>query len=320
MRIGLRRLSIAAAVLALGGVAAAQSGDDEGKLIQIGPDRGAEAQGEPPRRRRGRVLQPGFREAPRAVSRYWIGVAGGPVPPEVRAHVRLEEGVGLLIARVQPGSPAAEGGLEQYDIVTRVDGDPVSDIRQLAEAVGDVGERKGRLTLQLLREGRPRTLWVTPGEREIPPEAGRPNAEPWRGGFRGGALGGLGELPGDGSISITRSGDGSTKVLVRRGDESWEVDADDREAIAALPDDVRALVERALATGGRPAPGLFEGSRLMERFGFEGGGGLPDSAPGDLQQRLREMEEQVEQLRRRFEPPAEPPRPDGDEAAIQPSA
>lgn len=316
MRADLLRGGLAATVLTLVAINAettvaqrvAETEDGEGTLIQIGPDRGAADT------QRGRLRRPGFRESRQAISRYWIGVAGGPTPPEVRAHIDVDDGVGVILQTVQPDSPAEEGGLKPYDVVTEVNGDPVSDMRQLANAVGDAGERKGRLTLQLIRGGRPQTLWVTPAERPVSP------APPARGGgwFRGPGGGqpfGFGDLPGGLSIGVTQSGDEPAKITVRRGEETWELDANDAAAIAALPDDVRPFVERAVS--GQPAVGglreFLDRPDLRERFGLDFEERFPEFGPGDLQRRMQEMEEQVELLRRRFgveEPPAGEPEPD----------
>lgn len=312
-------LAALAAVIVAGSVGSAQQADAEaerGSLIQIGPDRAAEGE---PAGGRG-LLQPGFREAPQAVSRYWIGVAGGPVPPEVRAHVRMDDDAGVILRSVQEGSPAEEGGLKQFDIVTRVDGDALVDMRQFANAVGEAGQRKVRMTVEILREGQPKTVWVTPEERPIDPT---PPRRPWPqgGGFgfdaapgfgMGRGLGGfangrgLGQLPNGLSIGIQQSGDGPAKLTVRRGEESWELNADDPDAIAALPDDIRPFVERAV-NGAGGFGGLLGGGRDGGGFGFGPEDPLPGFAPGDLQQRLLEMEEQVQELRRRFGAPAAPP-------------
>ena len=323
----LPRLAVLAVVLMMSGrpaevVAQDVPGENQGRLIQIGPDRGANgdrSHGDRLRQpgfRQPGFRQPGFREsAPSAVSRFWIGVAGGTVPAEVRAHIDLEDGEGVLLRSIEPESPAAEGGLLAYDIVTRVDGEPLVDMRQLANAVGEAGEKKARMTLEVIRQGRPATVWVAPVERPIAPriEPGFPDQR--FGAFRGANPFAMGQLPGGLSIAVTQSGDEPAKIVVRRGEETWEIEADDKEAVAALPEDIRPFVERALA--GRPleAPlGAFGRQEFGEIFGRDFGERFPDFAPDDVQQRLFEMERQVEALRRRFgnpepAPPAAPAEP-----------
>lgn len=64
------------------------------------------------------------------------------------------------IGEVLPDTPAARAGLLEGDVVTEVNGSPVSDWRGLVEAIRR--ERGGGATLRLLREGAERTLSVGP--------------------------------------------------------------------------------------------------------------------------------------------------------------
>jgi S1-C subfamily serine protease len=59
------------------------------------------------------------------VRRAWLGIAGAqtPLPPPLAAKMGLRSGLG--VAQVVAGSPAAEAGLRQGDIVVSVDGAPV---------------------------------------------------------------------------------------------------------------------------------------------------------------------------------------------------
>jgi putative serine protease PepD len=69
---------------------------------------------------------------------------------------------GALIAAVQPGSPAADGGLEDGDLVTAVDGDALTGF-------GDLGviirrhEPGDELTLTVQRGGEEQEVTVTLG-------------------------------------------------------------------------------------------------------------------------------------------------------------
>ena len=49
-----------------------------------------------------------------------FGVTVAPVEPVLAAHLGLEEGQGLLVITVAPGSPAATMGLQPYDLVLAV--------------------------------------------------------------------------------------------------------------------------------------------------------------------------------------------------------
>ena len=59
------------------------------------------------------------------IRRAWLGIAGSqtPLPPALAASTGRRTGLG--VAQVIPGSPAADAGLRQGDIVVVVDGEPI---------------------------------------------------------------------------------------------------------------------------------------------------------------------------------------------------
>ncbi len=240
-------IGLSVVVFCISTVANGQQNQEE-NVIRIGPDRGA--QNESSRRP--------VRQQAMIVSQYWIGIEGGEAPPALRSHLRLNEDQGLLINRVMPDSPADEGELKVYDVVTRVNGKPVRTISQLSEHVGEQGERKGRLAVEIIREGRPNTVWVTPSERPAPEAQPFPN----RGGFfEGGDFGNFQRqqrVMNGASIIIQQSDNGPPKISVQRGNERWEIESDDPEALAALPEDLRDQVE-----------GMLQGRNDANRFGEE---------------------------------------------------
>ncbi|GAB4196925.1 MAG: trypsin-like peptidase domain-containing protein [Thalassobaculales bacterium] len=70
-----------------------------------------------------------------AVKRGRIGVAVQAVTPEIAAAIGLAEARGALVARVEPGSPAARAGLRQGDVVLSVDGQPVDGSAALSSRI-----------------------------------------------------------------------------------------------------------------------------------------------------------------------------------------
>lgn len=60
-----------------------------------------------------------------SVKSAWIGLVPAELSDEDRAELDLEGGVGLRIAEVLEGSPAASAGLEKGDILVRIDGKKV---------------------------------------------------------------------------------------------------------------------------------------------------------------------------------------------------
>jgi hypothetical protein len=194
----------------------------------------------------------------------------------------------------------------------------------LVDLVSTEGEKKGQITLEVLRGGERETIYVTPEER--PADAQASYRGLGEGGFEGGAgmpdgvqdlLGHLqrdGQSPfafrnfgpgvivgqpgmmnipnGQVSVSIDKRQGQPTEITVKRGDETWKVVGDDPESLEQLPEDLRPFVERMLH-GGSPLSFDLQMPNMerLERRGF-----------GDdrLGERLEEMERRMEELQRRL--------------------
>lgn len=303
---------------------------DEGTIIRIGPDRGAQQQsnqrgnlrGQQQDNQRGQQQgqqggQSGRRvpnrgNAPVVVSRYWIGIEGASPSAALRSQLELEPEEGLVINRIMPKSPAEEGELEQYDVITRVNGKQVASVPELSEHVGEQGENKGRLAIEVIRRGKPRTVWVAPEERPIeqfrrpqprmPFGIDRPFGQlPF--GEEAFGEGPFGQQPfaglpiGEGeignfnqqmfingvSIKISQQNGGPREIFVQKEGETWEVNENDPESLEALPEEVRPMVERIL---NQPA-----GNR---------GAGLGGFGQDILQRKLEAMQRQMEAMQQQF--------------------
>jgi S1-C subfamily serine protease len=97
--------------------------------------------------------------------RSYIGVAGQNVPVPrsfARAH-RLAVTSGVLVASVEPGSPASTAGLHVGDIILAFAGEATSDLDDLHRRLTE--DRIGApASLIVLRRGERRQLFVVPGE------------------------------------------------------------------------------------------------------------------------------------------------------------
>ncbi len=96
----------------------------------------------------------------------WLGIALEPVPELLLAQLpdTFKEARGVVVAGVNPRSPAAEAGLQENDILMQYDGEKLQSPAQLMELVhGDQPEQKVSVTV--LRAGKPQTLEVTLGKR-----------------------------------------------------------------------------------------------------------------------------------------------------------
>jgi hypothetical protein len=77
-----------------------------------------------------------------AVDEAWLGIAGG----------TSEDPEGVVVIDVVPDGPADEAGIRPADVITAIDGDAVSDIDELAEAVSD-SEPGDEVTLIIIPDG-----------------------------------------------------------------------------------------------------------------------------------------------------------------------
>lgn len=92
---------------------------------------------------------------------YSIGVRVKPIDPTLRAHLpALGDRPGLVVARVEPDSPAAKAGLKVSDILMAVGDVPVSDFDSLVARIQANGGKP--VPLQVLRAGKLMTIEVTP--------------------------------------------------------------------------------------------------------------------------------------------------------------
>jgi S1-C subfamily serine protease len=99
------------------------------------------------------------------IRRSWIGVAGQNVPIHrrvVRFH-RLATDHGVLVAGIEPGSPASRAGLREGDVIVAFDGETISGIDELHQHL--VAEVIGVLSpITVIRHTEKLDLIVTPEE------------------------------------------------------------------------------------------------------------------------------------------------------------
>ncbi len=91
------------------------------------------------------------------VRRGQLGVIMQDLTPDLAEAFGLQRGGGAVIARVSPGSAADQAGLKPGDVITALDGEPVSRSSDLRNAIGLL--RAGtRIKLNILRGGKPRDI------------------------------------------------------------------------------------------------------------------------------------------------------------------
>jgi hypothetical protein len=229
---------------------------------------------------------------------YWLGIGCRPVPPALRAQLNLPEKQGLLVEAVVPDSPAAKAGIVQHDVLLRADHKSLAEPRDLVRAIE--ATKQAKLKIDLIHGGKPKTVEATPAKRPeearrhagaAPAPADWETMEKWLQDnwartdemFRGGKADGsrpplrfrfvhpgmivppgvavVPPLPAGVSVAISKEGDQPAKIVVRRGDQKWEVT---EKELDKLPTDIRQHVERMLGRGALGVVGALSSLDMPE--------------------------------------------------------
>lgn len=179
------------------------------------------------------------------VRRGALGIAVQPLTPDLADAFDVPSRYGVIIGRVQPGSPAEKAGMQAGDVITRIDNRPITDIRALRNRIGLV--RLGQqMTVDIIRDKQSKTIQVTveqlPETNPLFKEARLVEKQSRNGRqyvvvdeiLAGGQLDQVGMRPGDIILSINRQGVGTLKDIKNVSDKS------DRELLV--------LVQRGRAT------------------------------------------------------------------------
>ncbi len=93
------------------------------------------------------------------ITHAFIGIQIADVTPENAKFFEMKKAEGALITDVQADVPGAKAGLKTGDVITTLDGKPVTDAGQLQMAVGQ--KRPGdTIHLQIVRDSKPTTVVV----------------------------------------------------------------------------------------------------------------------------------------------------------------
>jgi serine protease Do len=97
------------------------------------------------------------------IVRGWIGVTMGPLLPQHADELEFE-GAGVLVTELWKNGPADEAGLRVDDVITAIDGTPITNTNQLQNVVAR-SHPGDRVELGIFRDGRRSTVRVTLRER-----------------------------------------------------------------------------------------------------------------------------------------------------------
>jgi serine protease Do len=111
------------------------------------------------------------------VVRGWLGVGIQEVDAEIAQAMKLPAANGVLLSDVRPGGPAAKSGLRRGDVVTKLDGSPITSVGQFRNAIAASGAGRN-VSMELYREGKVQTVGVALGEMPGDEAAALPGSAP----------------------------------------------------------------------------------------------------------------------------------------------
>ena len=102
------------------------------------------------------------------VVRGYLGVYPQQLTPELARATRVDANRGVIVSRVIEDSPADASGLRQGDVIVGLDGNEITNDASFRAAIGHKAPGSD-VELDVIRDGRPRTVTVTLGERPVDP-------------------------------------------------------------------------------------------------------------------------------------------------------
>ena len=94
---------------------------------------------------------------------HWIGVDIVETDETLRAQLKLDEQLGLVVNHIEPDSPAWKAGIRQYDILVEFGGKSLITIDDLKSQIQEVGDTSS--SMKLFRLGKQVCLKVKPTQR-----------------------------------------------------------------------------------------------------------------------------------------------------------
>jgi serine protease Do len=156
-----------------------------------------------------------------------IGVALGEMTKEVAESLGLGKPRGAYVRNVEPGGPAANGGIESGDVILSFNGREIAKSTDLPRVVGET-KPGTTATVQVWRKGATRDLTVTVIDTEAQTASKKPDAPSSSGGSSANAFGvsiadvsdaKKKELNIKGGVEVTNLGDGPlARAGIRPGD------------------------------------------------------------------------------------------------------
>ncbi len=93
----------------------------------------------------------------------YLGIGMNDVTPDNAHFFNLQDATGAIVSQVTPDSPASSGGVKTGDVIAQLNGQKIVDGSALQVAVSEMAPGT-KITLGILREGKPTTLNLTVGQ------------------------------------------------------------------------------------------------------------------------------------------------------------
>jgi serine protease Do len=110
------------------------------------------------------------------VRRAKLGVTVQGISADMASALGLSSAKGALVSNVEDGSPAAQAGIHQGDVITQFNGKPVADSNQLRNEVSSTTPGS-TVTMQVVRNGKTDTVKATLGELSATRERSNSSAD-----------------------------------------------------------------------------------------------------------------------------------------------
>jgi S1-C subfamily serine protease len=97
------------------------------------------------------------------VRRGQLGIVVLKIPSEEASKLGVNDGPGVVVYQVQSGSAADRAGLRQGDVITSLNGSPITDPNTFRNTIASIGPGT-EITLTIKRDGSERQVRATLGE------------------------------------------------------------------------------------------------------------------------------------------------------------
>jgi len=98
----------------------------------------------------------------------YIGLGTSPIPTVLRDQLKLPNGSGLVVDRVEPNSPAEVAGMKVSDIIQKLDEQVLINPHQFGVLVRNL-KPDVEVKLSIIRQTQPQTVSIKPVEKDLAP-------------------------------------------------------------------------------------------------------------------------------------------------------